>query len=405
MIAKGSDNLSKIYLGSTEITKAYLGTEQIYPNEVPYTTSDLTFTTNTGLINTAQVFTATNGGFGNTGLDVLFLAANQNGRVYLKIQAADAINTILGFSDVNAEVAIAGVKAGFDLAAGFDLYRWVSGASYNPGVLPSTGQYLAVYRVGGVLKYQISNDGLAWTDIQEFMFGFTFSSANAIYAVCVMFATAVMYHPKIDIYGTGNLARLFIQDGDSIGAGSTTPGNFSTTNIGFQGYAALQNVSDTFYKNVSVGGASVEDRITALSTAVYPLFGQVGNSFDKIIVAMNCGVNNIHGGNSAATLYATMMTYVNDVLNQDSRTCVMVYTVCNCDPAYASNAVRLAYNALLMATPSTSRLKIVDITGTAALNDATAYLDLTYYQSDGLHLTQAGYDLLGALGVTVALSF
>ena len=156
----------------------------------------------------------------------------------------------------------------------------------------------------------------------------------------------------------------------------------------------------------AVIGRTTQENITALPTDVYPLFS---DSYSKIIVAEIEGTNQMSvlsgGGSTPAQAYALMMQYVNEVLNQDPRTCVMVYTMISIDPSYVTNANRVAYNNLLLATPQTSRFKIVDITGTPAFNNALAYQDGTYYLADGVHLTPAGYLLLGDLGKPVALSF
>ncbi len=139
---------------------------------------------------------------------------------------------------------------------------------------------------------------------------------------------------------------------------------------------------------------------------MYPLFGQAGNGFDKIIVSINCGVNNLGGGSdNAASTYPKMMNYISTILNQDSRTCVMVYTIINANPLYATKAEIDAYNALLLATTQTARLKVVNTTTEPLLTSVGACDNTTYYQADKVHLTQAGYNLLGALGQAVALTF
>jgi hypothetical protein len=378
------------------------------PKAIPFTTSDLTFTSNTGIVNTAQVFTTTGlpFGFGHTGLDALILAANQNGRIFVSLVGGTDADVAFGIHTTNAQTGYAGMQLCFDRQNGTnELYRIMSGTFYDSLTTIANGNYLALYRVGPMWKAQVSPDAVTWSDIPGFLFALTYSSAAAAYIVCDMNAAtaATITFPKITQYATGNLAQNFIQDGDSLAFGTTNPGPI-VGNIGTQGYIALSATKDTFYKNVAVPGSDWVSRNTALATDVYPLFGQVGNSFNKIIISAYCGINQLHSFSPAIT-YASMLVYVNNVLNQDSRTRVMVYTLCNCDPAYVTDADRLTYNALILATTQTARLKFVDISTEPLLNNANAYLNATYYQADGVHLTQVGYNLLAGLGNAVLTTF
>ncbi len=198
------------------------------------------------------------------------------------------------------------------------------------------------------------------------------------------------------------LPKLFIQDGNSLGFGYADCSPTLSCNIGDHVFNGLNTNSTFTYHNTSVSGRGEVQMIADLPTYVYPYFDD--NSYSKIIVASIEGTNEIHSGQTGTQAFNTMMTYVNDLLGSDSRVRVIIYMMPNCDPAFASETHRNTFNSLLLAA-QTSRFKVVDITGESHLNSSTAYLNTTYYNADGVHLTATGYILLASYGLLVAQTF
>ncbi len=407
MIKKGSTELSKFYLGNTEASAIYLGEDLIWPTEVPFTTYDLTFLTNTNLVNTSQVFTTLGGGFGNTGLETVYtLAGDKNGRVYMKFHDAASWQFALGLNAANAQSGYLNMEAGLYFGGDNNLYKIdaTGGTFVASGTTITVGRWYAVLKIASNYKLQYSTDEINWIDIGGFRRDMRYNDSAAVYIVCDGYAAgaAKMYHPTLMEYGTGNLGKLFIQDGNSLGVGYDGTANI-LNNLGFQVRAAIGTNNDFMYSNLAVSGQSIANISSRLASYVYPIFGTAGNSYCQIIYAVIEGTNSIHGGLTGAQAYTGMMAVVNAVLAQDSRTCVMVYGMPNCDPAYASEAERLAYNTALYATPETSRFVWVAVP--AALDTATSYLNGTYYAADGIHLKEAGQTLQATAGAAKALTF
>lgn len=198
------------------------------------------------------------------------------------------------------------------------------------------------------------------------------------------------------------LPRLLIQTGNSLGHGYQDCEPPASCNIGTQLYTALNTNSNYTYFQTAVNGRDIAGMTSALTAEV---FNQFEDNYAKIIIAAIEGTNSIQTGGSGSDTYDDMMAYVNEILDEDPRTCVMVYLCPNATPSYLSEAQRVIYNNLLLGTTQTNRFKVVDITGIPELNNATAYLNATYYMVDGVHLTPAGYNLLAAKGILVARTF
>jgi hypothetical protein len=198
------------------------------------------------------------------------------------------------------------------------------------------------------------------------------------------------------------LQRQLFQTGNSLGYGRLDCEPPASCNMGAQLYAALNTHGNYTYFQTSVSGRTIHEMIAALPGEVYSQFDPI---YSQVFIAAIEGTNSIHNVVSGSDAYDSMMVYVNNILAHDSRTRVMVYMCINCTPTYLSETERVIYNNLLSATTQTYRFKVVDITGIPELNNSTAYLNATYYNADGIHLTPAGYNLLAAKGITVAQTF
>lgn len=73
---------------------------------------------------------------------------------------------------------------------------------------------------------------------------------------------------------------------------------------------------------------------------------------------------------------------------------VYVLTCIPRNPTWISNANRLSLNSLILADTSFCD-GVIDVCAMAEFNEASDYTNTTYYNSDGTHLTTAGYNLIG----------
>ena len=211
-----------------------------------------------------------------------------------------------------------------------------------------------------------------------------------------------------------NAPKLFIMTGNSIGNGHPDCNSPASCNIGDQVYDALNTNSQYTYFNTSVNGRGTFDMTAALPTEVYPKFE---GDYTKIIVGAIEGTNTMLNGSQTGAFAADLMfDYAEELLQEDHRVRVLLYMCVNAEtdtgePNYLVESERVIYNDLLADAPASARflpylgrIKVVDIRDIPELNDADAYLNATYY-TDGIHLTSAGYLLLGERGATVAQTF
>ncbi len=163
---------------------------------------DLTFTTNTGVTNTSQVFTTTgSAGFGHTGLDVLKLASGQDGFIAMQYNASDGINFVLGFNTTNSEQGYTSFEAGVDIASGGDLYRIDLGGAVTitgcTGI--ATGTWVGINRTGSTVKMVKKTGALSGTlSDWTVCYTYTFSSSADLFIGCDGFTpgSAKMYTPQ-----------------------------------------------------------------------------------------------------------------------------------------------------------------------------------------------------------------
>lgn len=99
------------------------------------------------------------------------------------------------------------------------------------------------------------------------------------------------------------------------------------------------------------------------------------------------GTNDIANGASGATAYASLQTLV-ATLRANGWTKIVVM---DCIPRQAiPETQRQTFNALIASGWSSFADGFVQLTAQPAFSSPTSWTDLTYYQSDGTHLTQAG---------------
>ena len=73
---------------------------------------------------------------------------------------------------------------------------------------------------------------------------------------------------------------------------------------------------------------------------------------------------------------------------------VYILTCIPRNPSSLSDANRVALNGLIMADTSFCD-GVIDVTLMTEFSLSTSYLNTTFYNADGVHLTTAGYNLIG----------
>lgn len=133
----------------------------------PLSWTDLTFTTRTGLTNTAHVWTAPGGtNWGQYGLDVLTLTGDGSVRLKYNSSADDAC--ILGFNTSNTSQDFTNYEYGLYLADGGLIYHVDGGTPTSTGYTMTVGDYARLTRTGSTFKIQTSSDGSTWIDRYTF---------------------------------------------------------------------------------------------------------------------------------------------------------------------------------------------------------------------------------------------
>lgn len=405
MILKGNNTLSKIYLGNQEIVKAYLGASQVYPNEVSSTIDDLLFTDRVNMNNVAQELTATAGSFSSQAVDALFLEAGQSGRIWFDVNSVANNNTIFGLSTSAAKTSFAGYAAAFDIGSDLAYYQFQSNIFSPTGYTVSVPIKFGTMRVGLCAKPQISVDGINWTDLHIYRGNyFLFREGGRVYPQVTMNGPGdgLCSQPKIQRYAAGNIAKLYINNGNSIAYGYQ-PGNAQAeNNIGQQGWVHLDTNSDWFFQYNALSGQSIYEAINTFPTTTAPL---MVDGFSKIIVSYLEGTNQLTGSVTAAEGFALLQTYINLILDTNPRAKAMIYMTPSCNPVNGlTNVKRNDFNDMIGNLIGTnSRIGIGDIRGVPALNDEFAWQDTDIF-FDGFHPTPAGLDLIANVGKPVLAS-
>jgi GDSL-like Lipase/Acylhydrolase family len=180
---------------------------------------------------------------------------------------------------------------------------------------------------------------------------------------------------------------LYLLDciGDSItaGFGESTP---YTTQL------TLPNNSGWFYNNRGIPGQTLST-ILSNTTSYYP----VGQNYS--VAVLWAGTNDISGGATAATVFANMQTMYSNLKSQG-----YTYVVtCTMLSRSGQDTGKNALNALILASPSTVGDAIASFVGTPLGVDGGSS-NLTWFQADGIHPTQAGINTYEVPVIQAALN-
>lgn len=194
----------------------------------------------------------------------------------------------------------------------------------------------------------------------------------------------------VPLLGTAQTRKL-VTDGDSItfGAGLVAPYNnytVSAADIIGSGYGTPSNVSHS--------GDTIQDRINAQSTAVFPLFD---GTKAKNICSIFAGTNNIAQNQSAATAFAQLKTYCSNTKANNAAWIIPVWTMLPRNGLFtggqtgaAFETARQAFNAAIRAEVSPPWDVIVDAGADPLMGAPGACNNAIYYQGDFVHPTKNG---------------
>jgi lysophospholipase L1-like esterase len=187
--------------------------------------------------------------------------------------------------------------------------------------------------------------------------------------------------PDSELHLNGVLHALSVFSGAAQAASQCVYDGDSLT---FNGYPLEVSTTITFEKsNVAVGGATILDAILAAPRAVDALHSRTSR-FN--LVVFWAGTNDVYLGDTPQTAYNRLVAYANGRRQQGFK--VIVGTMIS---RVGLDSEKNTLNALTRANWQTFADGIVDLGATTELGADGAYLNATYFQSDGTHLTAAGY--------------
>lgn len=355
-----------------------------------------------GLVESYNVWTGINGGiWGNSGLALNYvLRENEDGAMYMRIPndydgSATGIlclrsifDTVLFSAYETSEAAV--------WVNGYNLMRLgtAGGDNIDPSYEVLIGDYIGLFRESGIIKIKTSTDGLDWTLRHTFVGTFN----NELYYLLNINQSGigtVVYEPSIfnpDDYTPMNV--LYISEGNSIAYGIGTT-DALTKNFGYINSIILKEEDDRLLlsKNATSGAnnVSIAERMPYSESLIT-------EDYDIIAVSILEGANSLHTQNPTVA-FNGMMDNVNAYLDLDPRVKVLIIPCLSCNSSYISESDRLEYNGYLYGLNETSRLKILNITGSAIFDDEFSWQDSDYYALDGVHLTDLGEEQLASIAL------
>lgn len=109
------------------------------------------------------------------------------------------------------------------------------------------------------------------------------------------------------------------------------------------------------------------------------------------------GTNDCAAGTAAATSNAALKSFCQ--ARQATGWTVVVCTILAYNSSFGTEAIRLAYNAQIVADWATFADKLVDLGADARIGVTGAELNATYFQGDQVHPTAAGAGVIAELAL------
>lgn len=184
---------------------------------------------------------------------------------------------------------------------------------------------------------------------------------------------------------------VVVWDGGSIVAGHRAdPGyDFPTETLSLVPRVCQSYVSYT-------GGAKVADMLAEAPSEVDAHF-RLGADLNLCVV--QAGGGDFRAGASAADVYGALKTYCTERRAEGFR--VVVLTVLPASDPVTFEATRLAYDALLRTSWGKFADGLVDVAADGRIGGTGDNLDRQFYQSDAVHLTNAGNAVMASVAAPV----
>lgn len=211
--------------------------------------------------------------------------------------------------------------------------------------------------------------------------------AMAIYDIALDATQIGLLTIAMNAIDSGKEVLIFDGDSHTLGTGGVTPYP--------EQFLALISASYN-YSNFGIGGQTIATMQTDAATQVDVLYA----SPEKSVVFAWGGTNDIAAGETSATVITRIQTYC--AARKAAGFKVVVFTILPnggpVPPDYETK--RLDVNNSVRANYATYADALCDIGANCYVGDADDVNDTTYYQSDKIHLTNAGYAIVAALAKT-----
>ncbi len=151
--------------------------------------------------------------------------------------------------------------------------------------------------------------------------------------------------------------------------------------------------------NIALAGQALSGMVPAAAGRVDPLLGSGLN-----VLCVAAGVNDLNGGDSAATVFNNLNTYcaARKSAGWDK---IVVLTILPFTSDGATEAKRLALNTLIRNAISPSTYDYVaDVGGDPTIGDTGDNFNTFYYGGDALHPQSPGYTIMAGI-VKTQLAF
>lgn len=336
------------------------------------------------------------------GRTVIFIGTMPTGAYLVNLTDA-GVNKYVTLNTGGAQVqVISSTLASFGLPVAPGASRRMAMLSASPvnffgaGVTPTTAQVIGLiqHRLGAAVQYYAPG-GTETSGNWQLQLGHlsSYHSPSAIRAVVVLDhpATGSDYTAIRDwaitnhaIVADNSVTRLIFFDGNSLVLGqNSSAGNDYPSRV----MAQTGFTTNLDYVNSGTGSRTGATQLAAFPTRAAPAFA--GSQAKKVYVCWEI-TNDLSNGATAAQAVANVQACCQAAKAAGATTTVVQTCIRRSDFVGAGETARVAANNLLKALPSG-----IDVcVDTAAISQLSDPSNTTYFSADGVHLTDAGYNLV-----------
>lgn len=159
----------------------------------------------------------------------------------------------------------------------------------------------------------------------------------------------------------------------------------------FYGNAVSNYVRDNLPTKRAVFDYSYQSKNTRQLTTEFPTMVAPYFKSGDVLIHWEL-TNDLNVGQTPAQALSNEIAYFNQATAIGLK--VYILTCIPRNPTWISDANRVALNTLILAEPTFAG-RVIDVTLMTEFSTATSYLNTTFYNADGTHLTTAGYNLIG----------